>query len=498
MLRVARVTDPTGRYYLSDRDLELDAAAFHTGESRPGPLPSRWLGTAAAGLGLCGRVEAAQFAAVLSGCHPSETHRLRVRESAVRAYDLTFAAPKTASVLFALGTPDAAAAVRDAHEAAVDAAAGYVAAHAAVVRQAGPSGRAASPVDGLVAAAFTHCVSRALDPHLHSHVVVANLARGGDGRWRAIDGRGLYAHARAAGALYDAALRHGVTARLGHEWSPRHPSGWEVSAVDPVLAGALSARRAEILAELEGRARRRVPAGDFTGLDHRWGGIRTPASRRARAVAWAVTRDPKVQAPSPAELRARWAAVARDSGATAALGTQVPARRAARDDVDEQRFAAAIFESGHRGVARRDAIRAWALAIGTGAPGESIERCVDALRDWGAGRGVAETLHPPGAVVPRAHVIDALGPRPSSPERLSVWLSAASSIAGYRTRWEVHDRCQALGGGGRPELAAMPARRLSDHLSTARAIDEAMVALGRRREQERRRDGARGIVRDGT
>lgn len=497
MLRVARVTDSSGRYYLSDRDLELDAAAFSAGGDRPGPLPSRWLGTAAAGLGLCGRVEAAQLAAVLSGCHPSEGHRLSVREPAVRAYDLTFAAPKTASVLFALGRPDAAAAVRDAHEAAVDAAAGYVARHAAVVRQAGPSGRSASPVDGLVAAAFTHCVSRALDPHLHSHVVVANLARGGDGRWRAIDGRGLYAHARAAGALYDAALRHGVSARLGLEWSPRHPSGWEISAVDPVLAGALSARRAEILVELEGRARPKAPAEDGAGLD-RSRGTRTPASRRARAVAWAVTRDPKVPAPPPGELRARWERTAREMGSPATLGAEVPARHATREDVDEQRFAAAIFESGRRGVARRDAIRAWAVAIGTGAPTESIERCVDAIRDWGAGSGVAETLHPPAAVVPRAHVLDALGPRPSSPERLSVWLSAASSILGYRARWGVHDRWQALGGGGRRELAAMPACRLSDHLSTARAIDEAMVALGRRRELERRRDGARGLDRDGT
>ncbi len=509
MLRVARVTDSTGRYYLSDRDLELAGAAFQTGEDRPGPLPARWLGAGAAGLALCGRVEDAQLAAVLSGRHPSGGHRLSAREPAVRAYDLTFAAPKSASVLFALGTPDAAGAVRDAHEEAVDAAAGYVAGHAAVVRQAGPDGRSASSVDGLVAAAFTHCVSRALDPHLHSHVVVANLARGGDGRWRAIDGRGLYAHARAAGALYDAALRHGVTARLGLEWSPRRPSGWEVSAVDPVLAGALSERRAEILAELEGRARRQAPAGGAggdAGPDRARGdagpdrarGTRAPASRRARAVAWAVTRDPKVPAPSSAELRARWARIARDAGSPATLGAEVPARRAARVDVDEHRFAAAILESGHRGVARRDAIRAWAVAIGTGAPAESIERCVDALHHWGAGGGVAETLHPPAALIPRPHVLRALGPRPSSPERLSVWLSAASSILRYRTRWEVNDRWQALGGGGRSELAAMPASRLSDHLSTARAIDEAMAALGRRRELERRRDGARGLERDGA
>jgi conjugative relaxase-like TrwC/TraI family protein len=496
VLRVARVRDPTGRYYLSGLDPELDAAALGTAAAGPSPPSARWLGAGASGLALSGRVEAAPLAAVLSGRHPIEGHRLRTRESAVRAYDLMFAAPKTASVLFALGTPDAARALRDAHEEAIDAAVGYVAGHAAVVRHREPGGRTSSTVDGLVAAAFTHCVSRALDPHLHSHVVVANLARGDDGRWRAIDGRGLYAHARAAGALYDAVLRHGVVARLGLEWSPRHPSGWELSVVDPVLAGALSARRAEILAELEGHARRKARAGADVGPSPA-GGAWASSSSGARAVAWAVTRDPKTRAPSPGELRARWTKIARDSGFGVELEAQAPARRAARGDVDEHRFAAAICEPGHRGVARRDAIRAWALAIGTGAPAESIAGCVDALWDWGNRAGVGETLHPPAAVIPRSHVLRTLGPRPSSPERLSVWLSAASSIHRYCARWEVRDGWNAPGGGRRSELAAMPARRLADHLSTARAIDEAMAALGRRRELERRRDVARGLVRDG-
>jgi hypothetical protein len=58
-----------------------------------------------------------------------------------------------------------------------------------------------------VAAAFTHRTSRAGDPQLHTHVLVANVAKGEDGVWSAPDARRLYGHSRTAGFLYQGALR---------------------------------------------------------------------------------------------------------------------------------------------------------------------------------------------------------------------------------------------------------------------------------------------------
>ncbi|MDA8316074.1 MAG: relaxase domain-containing protein [Actinomycetota bacterium] len=478
MLRVARIRDRTGRYYLMDLASELDAASVGPGPTDPrDPRGGRWLGTAAAGLGLAGHVDGQAFSAVLSGRHPSGGHRLRMRETAVSGYDLTFAAPKSVSVLFALGSPGASAAARAAHDEAVDAAMGYVAARAATVRCT-PS---ASPVDGLVAARFVHGVSRALDPHLHSHVVVANLARGNDGRWRAIDGRGLYAHAKAAGALYDAFLRHGITTRLGLEWVSRSGRGWELSAVDPFLTAALSSRRAEILVHLATHA-----SGPAPGL------VPTPTSRRARRTAWAATRDPKAVAATPGELRRRWGAIARGAGCSAELFVNAALERAGagrvgRASIDEHRFAAAIAEGAGRGVTRREAIGAWAGALGAGGSVEDVERCVDMLADWGTGTGVAERVLAPAAVVPAPHVLRLLGPRPAAPHALGVWESAASSIARYRARWGVHDRRQVLGAHTPTELRALPARRLADHLATARAIDDALARIGRVREPLRDR-----------
>lgn len=481
MLRVARIADRTGRYYLTALEPELDAPAH--GREGPASGGRRWLGDGAAALGLHGGVAAGPLGAVLSGRHPFGNHSLRLRETAVSAYDLTFAAPKSVSALFALSEPGCAAAVLAAHREAVDAAVDYVARHAATVRSTTAEGRTTGPAEGLVAACFTHAVSRSLDPHLHSHVVVANLAHGEDGRWRAMDGRGLYAHAQAAGAVYDAALRHGVTGRLGVEWAPRGPRGWEIAGVDPVLLGALSSRRAEILAHLARRP------GRSTGT------ARTP-SRRARTVAWAATRDPKGPVPALVELRARWASVARDVGASLELVLGGRTRRPERADLDEHRFSAGISEVGDRGVSRRDAIAAWARALDTGAAGSDLARCVDALAEWGDGTGIAERCRPPAAVVPPTHVLRVLGPRPASPERLLVWLSAASSIARYRARWDVRDRWSVLGAEGRAELSALPPRRLAHHLATRREIDDALSRLGRRREHERDRERRREVSRD--
>jgi len=483
VLRVARVADATGRYYLAALVSELDA---DLGMERGG----RWTGLGAAALGLCRQVDGDAFAAVLAGRHPSGRHQLRLREARVCAYDLTFAAPKSASVLFALGGPGTSAVVREAHDDAVEAAMAYVATRAAAVRRTTAHGRATAPVDGVVAASFTHGVSRALDPHLHSHVVVANLAHGPDGRWRSLDGRGLYAHARAAGALYDAVLRHGIATRLGLEWVPSSQRSWELSGMDPVVLGAFSGRRAEIIAHLGGRS----------------GGTRP--TRREKAVAWAATREPKAADVSRENVRGRWTSIARDAGLPTDLAVTPPARDAARaaarhaaravhrPDLDEHRFSAAIFEAGPRGISRRDALGAWAAALPGGASGHELTRCVDVLADWGTGAGVGEPFHRPGPLVPASHVLHVLGPRPASAEALVVWRSAASSIGRYRARWGVDDPARALGAQTRAELSALPARRLADHLATSRALDDALMRLGRSRERDRARglDVTRGVA----
>ena len=152
-------------------------------------------------------------------------------------------------MLFAVAEPGVRALVRDAHDHAVREALGYVERSAASVRR-GHAGAEVLPANGLVAAAFRHRTSRAGDPQLHTHLLVANLGQGPDQRWSALDGRRLYAHARAASFLYQAVLRAELTAALGIEWSATRAGIAEIRGISPRVLRAFSRRRAEIEASL--------------------------------------------------------------------------------------------------------------------------------------------------------------------------------------------------------------------------------------------------------
>ena len=94
------------------------------------------------------------------------------------AFDLTFSAPKSASVLFALGGDDVARRIVGVHTEAVAGAMAYMERHGvSAVRRSGPE-QAVLATSGVAAGVFTHGVNRNLDPHLHSHVVMANLVHG--------------------------------------------------------------------------------------------------------------------------------------------------------------------------------------------------------------------------------------------------------------------------------------------------------------------------------
>lgn len=137
--------------------------------------------------------------------------------------DLTFSAPKSVSLLAAFATGAVAEQVLAAHDAAVTEAVGWLEPRVArAARGHHGDGQTVARVrtDGLVGVAFAHEVSRALDPQLHTHVVLANLARAGDGRWSALDTKAAYRHSRTAGHLYQAVLRAELTARLGVAWGP--------------------------------------------------------------------------------------------------------------------------------------------------------------------------------------------------------------------------------------------------------------------------------------
>ncbi|MGE4426366.1 MAG: MobF family relaxase [Solirubrobacteraceae bacterium] len=225
-----------------------------------GEAPGQWTGAAATRLGLVGRVDAARFNAMIAGIDPSDTTLRRTllskerkvrtingkRHAPVAAYDLTFSAPKSISVLFALADPPVARELVAAHDVAVHGALEYLEQEALYTRR-GRNGAVVERGEGLLAAAYRHRMSRAKDPQLHTHVVAANLVRTpSDGQWRALHAAVIYRHARTAGTLYQAHLRAEVTDRLGLTWGPVVKGAAELDGVPREVLREFSRRRVEI------------------------------------------------------------------------------------------------------------------------------------------------------------------------------------------------------------------------------------------------------------
>ncbi len=155
-----------------------------------------------------------------------------------------------------------------AHEAAVAEAIGYLEREACRARR-GHGGAIVVDGRGFVAAAFRHRSSRAGDPLLHTHVVVANATQGPDGRWTALDGRLLYRHAKTAGYLYQAVLRAELTERLRVRWNAVERGTADVAGVPRRVIEHFSQRRAEILEHMAARGERSARAAQVATLETR-------------------------------------------------------------------------------------------------------------------------------------------------------------------------------------------------------------------------------------
>ena len=449
MLGIHGVGRAGADYYLSDLARELPT---------PGGA-GRWAGVAAAGLGLEGTFGPDEFRALLQGAHPGTGRPMGSGRTSVAAFDLTFSAPKSASVLFALGGADTARRLVALHDDAVHGALAYLERHGvSAVRRAGPE-RSVIATTGVIAGTFTHAVNRNGDPHLHSHAVMMNLVHGVDGRWSACDGRGLAAHREAASAVYGAHLRAGISAALGVRWTggPGRPA--EIEGVGAALLGEFSSRAADI-------RRHMYEMGAHSGHGAR--------------IAWAVTRPAKGPGTPYGELAREWARRARAVGGRHRLATGLacpPQERVnGRRLLDEHRFAGVICLTPHGGARRRDVVAAFSAAAPEGIVAPGLARLVD---QWvpTEGVGVAEPLHQRREVVPAGHLLRALGARPLDPGDHEVWVGAAAVIDRYRTRWGLQRSADPLGlPGSSSGLATLPAARLADHLRTTRHVQAGEVA----------------------
>ena len=219
---------------------------------REGEPPGWWAGEGAARLSLSGPVTRSEFEAALTGIDPKTGVRLAAlggkQLNHTAGWDVTFSAPKSVSVLWALSEPGDRPAIERAHRVAVAAATTHLERTAAWARR-GKGGAIREQAAGLLMARFDHHTSRDLDPQLHSHVFVLNLAPRKDGTWGAIVSRELYKAQKQAGAIYRTVLAAEVE-RTGYAVE-RSPDSFRVCTIPRDIERAFSKRRQAIEAAAE-------------------------------------------------------------------------------------------------------------------------------------------------------------------------------------------------------------------------------------------------------
>jgi conjugative relaxase-like TrwC/TraI family protein len=347
------------------RPIGVTAGAYY----HPGPDLGRWTGAGAEALGLSGIPSPEALERVLAGRHPADGSQLgHVHPHRRAGWDLIFAAPKSVSLLAAVAPASDSRIIRLAQRDAVADTLAWVATEAAWARRA--QQRVATT--GITAAAFEHGNSAAGDPHLHTHVLVANLVQAPDGRWSALDGS-LWRERMAIGALYDLALRHQLAARgLGLQWNIGPNGLADVVGVPRAAIDAVSFRHAQVTADLaaEVAVARTEPGGSPTS------GQSTSGHRRSH---FASTRTREVTPQRDWRHRLADAGFARADATMLLPAQRIPDPGPSRLDPGVATDAEKWLNDRASTWSRLDALRALAVASHGGLAPDTATRLADEL-----------------------------------------------------------------------------------------------------------------------
>ncbi|MFC8529164.1 MobF family relaxase [Nocardia sp. NPDC057227] len=231
----------------------------------------------------------------------------RPAATAVAGFDLTFSPVKSVSALWALAPLSIVRKIEAAHQAAIDDALRWLQEHGTFTRL-GRNGVRQVDVDGVVAARFAHRDSRAGDPDLHEHILIANRVRTADGRWRTLDGAALYRVVVTVSEIYNTRLEHHLEQLIGVEFAERPGTDPGKRPIREILGIPAQLLRAWSRREIEIRSRTGELAAAF---QHEHG--REPSSAEIRDLAQRATletRPAKHGLRSFTEQRQAWRAEA--------------------------------------------------------------------------------------------------------------------------------------------------------------------------------------------
>ena len=214
-----------------------------------------------------------ELLATLQGFDPRTGEALVQKAGVDRryAFDLTFSAPKSVSIVWAVGNEEVKRGIEAAQDRAVERTLAFIEEKFALGRRgSAKEGTITKEQVKLLAAVYRHGSSRELDPQIHSHAMLENLGLRADGTWGALNEKEIFEWKLALGAVYRAELSSELNKNLGFETSADREY-FRLDGIPKELEEEFSKRRAQIEAALAGKGLSGGKASEVAALDTRKG-----------------------------------------------------------------------------------------------------------------------------------------------------------------------------------------------------------------------------------
>ena len=237
-------------------------------------------------------------------------------QTAIAGFDLVFTPSKSVSIAWGLGDKQLRKNIEAAHEHAIQDVVRHLENNVIMTRRGHNGVRQIDTKSGVIGTKFRHYDSRAGDPNLHDHVVIANRVEGEDDKWSSIDGRVLYQYGVECSELYNSKVQEYVTQLTGLQFEPRMQNGkpiHEIVGISDEMVRAFSSRRGDISAELDKVKAKFVADNGYEPSEKQLIKLAQQATL--------ATRPAKSEARSLEDLHTEWVAAAH---ALSEHGVQVP------------------------------------------------------------------------------------------------------------------------------------------------------------------------------
>lgn len=226
MISLSRVSEKMGRhYYTSDSYYTKDGMLEN----------SEWFGKGAVLKELKGHVDPKIFQSLMQ-------LQTQTNPNARIGLDMTFSAPKSVSLLYLVAGDSR---ILKAHHDAVDTALKFVEDRYSYTRTGAKENRKIEVSGNICVAKFTHDLSRAKDPQLHTHCVLFNTVKRSDGLWRSFHNDGIFNNSKLFGLIYQNELAHEIK-KLGYEIHVKQNGTFEIEGYSDTQLRAFSKRTKHI------------------------------------------------------------------------------------------------------------------------------------------------------------------------------------------------------------------------------------------------------------